>query len=201
METEIWKYIPGYEDKYQVSSFWRVKSIWIYKFSIHNNAFWFFKERVHIPDIKRWYNSVCLYKWKQRKAMQIHRLVALTFIINTENKPCVNHINGIKNDNRIENLEWCTYSENILHAYKTWLKKITENNNFIKNNPTKWIFWKNHYSSVKVSQYDLEWNFIKTWDAIADIWRYMNIKNTNITRCCSWVRPTAYGFIWKYKNN
>lgn len=68
------------------------------------------------------YNAIRIYN----KTYYIHRLVAKAFIPNPQFKPCVNHINGIKTDNRIENLEWVTYSENNSHAYKTGLKQVNK---------------------------------------------------------------------------
>jgi len=73
------------------------------------------------------YLRVNLSKNNKFKKYLIHRLVAEAFIENNQNKPFVNHINGNKSDNRLENLEWCNNSENMLHAYKIGLYDMTEN--------------------------------------------------------------------------
>ena len=74
------------------------------------------------------YHSVCLSNKGKVKRVSIHRIVANVFLNNLDNKPQVNHINGIKTDNRLENLEWSTRSENMKHAYVHSLKKVSRKN-------------------------------------------------------------------------
>ena len=116
MSKEIWKDINGFENKYQISNLGRVKSL--------NNGKGFIRERILTNVLDKGYLMVCLCKNSKPKNYRNHRLVAQAFIPNPLNKPQINHINGIRNDNRIENLEWCTGSENMIHAFKTGLQVV-----------------------------------------------------------------------------
>lgn len=114
MEKEIWKDIPGHEGLYQASNLGEIKSL-----SRKGSP----REFILKQGNKEGYRSVVLTKGHQLdKTFAVHRLVSITFIPNPKNKETVNHINGIKSDNRVENLEWNTRSENILHAFRTGLK-------------------------------------------------------------------------------
>lgn len=120
---EIWKDISGYEGLYQISNFGRVKSL--AKHCGFGKGYTT-KEIILKPHLRLGYISYTLYKNDIPKAIGAHRLVAIAFIPNPENKPQVNHINGIKTDNSIKNLEWVTNSENVKHAFNTGLKHSSD---------------------------------------------------------------------------
>jgi hypothetical protein len=117
---ETWKDIIGYETFYQVSNFGNVKSL--------GNEFTR-KERLLKPSLQsKGYLTVVLQKNATRKMVLIHRLVAEHFIDNSESKPQVNHINGDKTHNIVENLEWVSHRENLDHAIKNNLTLKGEEN-------------------------------------------------------------------------
>ena len=135
---------------------------------------------------KKGYLVVGLRKNNTQITRQVHRLVAKTFIPNPENKPQVNHKDGNKEDCCISNLEWNTNGENGKHAYDTGLRRKR--------------FGKEHFKAKAVEQYDLEGNLVKVWNSIADIERQLNIKHTNICKCCKGNRKTTGGYTWRYRD-
>ena len=118
---EIWKDIKGYEGRYQISNFGRVKSL-IYSKEKIMNIYNFRRD----GEKGKGYWRVRLIKNSSYKYFFVHRLVAEAFISNPNNYATVNHINGIKTDNRIDNLEWCSLKENIQKAWETGLYKVDE---------------------------------------------------------------------------
>jgi len=177
---EIFKDIPEWEWLYQASNLWNIKSM-NYRRSWKETILKYAKNRY-------WYNHTNLSRNWISKTFVIHRLIALTFVPNLENKPQVNHINWIKADNKSENLEWCTASENVRHRFDVLGHKSYN----------KWQFWKDCVHSKKVNQYTKDWVFIKTWGAIIDVEIELCIHNTSITNCCKWRLKSAGWFKWEY---
>lgn len=125
INTEVWNDVVGYEGLYQVSNCGRVKSLARYVDYGHQKAFR--KERVLAKSIdKDGYELAGLSKLSKSKLAKVHRLVAQAFIPNTKDLPIVNHIDGVKNNNSVSNLEWVNNSENIQHAYDSGLAKANK---------------------------------------------------------------------------
>lgn len=105
---EIWKYIPGTNNEYQVSSEGRVMTTKTGRML------------KMIPD-EFGYRRVCLFKYNRTRHFKVHRLVAMAFIPNPNNLPFINHKDGNKSNNNVSNLEWCTPKQNSIHARRTGL--------------------------------------------------------------------------------
>lgn len=140
LPNEIWKPINDFNGKYEISNLGRVKS---------NKYRGGYSIKIMTPKIcRKGYHRITLTQNNIPKSFAIHRLVGEHFIENIFNKEQINHINAIKSDNRVENLEWCTNYENMIHAKNMGLRKISDyqrmimseiakNNKFGKNPTSK----------------------------------------------------------------
>ena len=173
---EEFKDIPWYEWLYQVNKKWDI-------INIRNHWKWN-KNRCNILNKRfnrKWYNTCYLSKDWISRSFLVHRLVMLVF--NWKSELQVNHINGIKTDNRLENLEYCTQSENINHALNTWLIK-------------KWEYSK---MSKKVLYYDLNWIFINKIVWVRNLAKILWLDSSNISKVCRWIKKSYKWYIFKYE--
>ena len=172
---EIWKDITGYEGIYQISNHGRVRRIW--KKSRTNPEG---KLKILKMSITGYgYYSLYLFKNGKRKQYTIHKLVAVEFIENPLNKPQVNHIDGNKINNHVDNLEWCTCSENIKHAYKTGLKKAKTG--------------ADHYNSKLTQKQIDQIRKLKGLKTHKEIAKMFNVSNSHITRILNnkkWIKKS-----------
>ena len=179
-EIEIWKDIPNYEGIYQASNLGRIKSL--ERIDVRGHRV---KEKILKPSRDRYgYYQVILCKNSKLKAYRVHRLVWSAFNGQIPENMQVNHINEIKSDNRLENLNLMTCKENI--NYGTGIERRVK----------KRI---NGKCSKPVLQFTLDNILIKEYPSIKQVERETGFAQGNICNCCKGRYKQAYGYKWKYK--
>lgn len=169
MMKEIWKPIPKFEGWYEVSNFGKIRSI-DREVNYKTLGKSFRKGIALKPKIsKGGYKEVVLVMNSKRHCYKVHRLVALAFIPNPFNLPCINHLNENKLDNKVSNLEWCNQQYNTLYSMP----------------------------SLTIGQYDLSGNLITTFSHYTDAGNSVGGNKYGVYKCCNNKLKTYKGYVWK----
>ena len=175
-----WRDVIGYEGLYQVSDEGKVRSL-------NYNKTGEVRELKLIPA-KDGYLVVCLHKNGHQREGKVHKMVALAFIPNPDDKPCIDHINGNKQDNRVENLRWATVFENNNNPVtKARMKGIQNGRQLNRADCSKVVY-----------QYDLNWKLINKYPSASEAARQMGCHFDTITKACRGVRNKALNYYWSY---
>lgn len=183
---EEWKDIEGYEGIYQVSNYGRVKSL---DRQVSNGKGLKLQPGRLLSQSynQKGYPIVYLSKNAKQKTITVHRLVALAFVKNIDKKPQVNHIDGIKTNNKANNLEWCTNSENQLHAYRLGLNYVTGR----AGKPKRAVIQIDINTGEHISEHP----------SIAEATKSIGFTSkSNIGSCCRGLKKTVGGYGWIYKD-
>lgn len=195
MEKEIWKPVVGYEEFYEVSSLGRMKSLERVLFR-RNGARMSYPEKIMKPHTdKNGYDTVSLYNGIKRVTRFVHTLVCMAFIQNPHNKPCVDHINGDRRDNRVENLRWCTIKEN--NSFDLARKHNSDAHSGGKN-PMFGKFGSAHHRSKTVYQYAKDGTLVGMYGSSREAARITGLWQRNISAACLGRVKTCGGYIWRY---
>lgn len=188
---EIWKPVIGYEGYYEVSNLGNVRSL---DRIVHHSGNFTRVQKGCLMKIRTTstghYSTVLLSKDNKKKHAKVHRLVALAFIDNPNRYREINHKDEDKQNNRVDNLEWCTRKYN--EAYGTKRARSCEHRDY------KAIAKKN---SKAVIQMSLEGEIIRQWKSLAEISKTLGYSSGNISMCCNgkYTKP-LYGYRWRWVN-
>lgn len=203
---EIWKDIEGFEGKYQISNLGRILMLGLYSdgrsYKRRIKKTRFNKDGYEYANLTDWNGNV--------KTFKIHRLVATHFIPNPNNYPCVDHIDTVKANNKLDNLRWCTY---VMNANNPITKQHLSNScrlyslqDFVREQRRINALKKENIEARRikvikaVEQFNKNGEYVQTFNSVTEAAKSVQGKTTNITRACKGRRHIAYGFIWKYKN-
>ena len=188
---EIWKWIDGYINMYQVSNLGRVRSVDrdVYCEVSPNKLQHIFGKVLKQGTSHKGYPIVYLSKDGKQKTITVHRLVAEAFIENPLSLPQVNHKDGCKTNNYANNLEWCDNSYNQKHAYANGMQPSYEESNG-RGRPAK-----------SVAMLDLNTKeVLRTFKTLASVKRETGINQFNVRSVCLGLRNHAGGYGWKFIN-
>lgn len=187
--AEIWKDIPGYEGLYKISSLGKLKRC-NKTYFCGNNTKRVLEEREIIGDKDSFgHVRVTLYKNGTKKRIFLHRLIAESFIPNSENKPEIDHINAIPDDNRVENLRWVTHQENLNNPITLKRKSSAAMGNHMLGK-----IGKLHHNSKKCLCIETGNVYYGTSEAS----RKTGLNQICISACCIGKRKTTGGYHWKF---
>ncbi len=176
--NEEWRPVKGYEGLYEVSDLGRVRSLnWCGSGTM---------KVLVLGSHSAGYKQIYLHKDGNKKPHSVHRLVAESFLPNPKNLPQVNHKDLNKTNNCVENLEWCTASQNAIHYRRNSIIAVGTRSSKKRN------------TCRPITQFDADGNIIGNWENCLTIKHSCGYNQTSIFECCEGKRKTAYGYIWRY---
>lgn len=184
MNVEIWKPIENYEGLYEVSSWGRIKSCKRELVNILGRKHTIPEKIMKLHFLPNGYVGIGLHKNNKKKDFYVHRLVANAFIPNTNNLPEVNHKDEDKQNNKFDNLEWCTDKEN--KNYGTYILRMAAT--------------KRRKGGKRIEQYTLDGTFVRKYNSIKDAAQTVGVSNTAIKDTLMGKQKQSAGFAWKWAN-